>query len=64
MTIFFPVGNTFSIQIEILSQNKRFGVFIFSNKNLSAKITIAADLNLIQSFKYADTKLETMDGFN
>lgn len=61
---FIPEGNTFAVQLEILDADKRSIVSIISDENLISKTTIVEDMNLSQTFRYVDIKLETTPGIN
>lgn len=61
---FIPKGNTSPIQLEILDANKKTVASIVSDKNLISKTTVVEDMNLSQTFRYVDTRLETKAGIN
>ncbi|MFT5761722.1 MAG: photosystem II stability/assembly factor-like uncharacterized protein [Polaribacter sp.] len=61
---FIPKGNTSPIQLEILDANKKTVALIVSDKNLISKTTVVEDMNLSQTFRYVDTRLETKPGIN
>ena len=61
---FIPNGNTSPIQFEILDSNRKLVASIVSDNNLISKTTVVEDMNLSQTFRYVDTRLETKAGIN
>ena len=61
---YIPKGNTAPIQLEILDTNKNIIASIVSDKNLMNQTTVVENMNLSQTFRYVDTKLETKPGIN
>ena len=61
---YIPKGNTSPIQLDILDANRKPVASIVSNKNLVNKTTVVEDMNLSQTFRYVDRRLETKAGIN
>jgi len=62
---FIPKGTKGGVQIEILNDKKESVVTIMSDKTqLESTVTEVNDMNLSQTFRYVDTKLEEKEGLN
>ncbi|MDY7394109.1 hypothetical protein UMM65_02570 [Aureibaculum sp. 2210JD6-5] len=62
---YIPKGTKGGVQLEILNDKKESVVTIVSDKTqLKSTVTEVEDMNLSQTFRYVDTKLEEKDGLN